>query len=118
MKRLSPTASCVLMAAALMALALHDRAHAVAADASPSVKVAIDNFNFNPKDLTISAGTSVTWVNHDDVPHTATSKSVPAAFDSKALDTDESYSFRFTEPGVYRYYCKVHTHMTGTITVK
>ena len=81
-------------------------------------QVRIDNFAFNPKELTIPAGTKVTWVNKDDVPHTATSKDKPPAFDSKALDTDDTYSFTFSKPGTYQYYCKVHPHMTGTVIVK
>jgi plastocyanin len=81
-------------------------------------KVSIDNFKFSPAELTVPVGTTVTWVNHDDVPHTATSRNDPPAFDSKALDTDESFSFTFTKPGTYGYYCKVHTHMTARIIVK
>jgi plastocyanin len=81
-------------------------------------KVSIDNFKFSPAELTVPVGTTVTWVNHDDVPHTATSSNDPPAFDSKALDTDESFSFTFTKPGTYGYYCKVHTHMTARIIVK
>jgi plastocyanin len=81
-------------------------------------KVSIDNFKFSPAELTVPVGTTVTWVNHDDVPHTATSKNDPPAFDSKALDTDQSFSFTFTKPGTYGYYCKVHTHMTARIIVK
>ena len=87
-----------------------------AAPDAPRIK--IDNFKFSPKELTVSVGTSVTWVNNDDVPHTATGKGEPPAFDSKALDTDQTYSFKFTKPGTYKYYCKVHTHMTGTVIVK
>ncbi len=80
--------------------------------------VAIDNFAFVPSKLTVAAGATVTWINRDDVPHTATSKGEPQVFDSGALDTDEKFSFTFAKPGVYPYYCKVHTHMTGEITVK
>lgn len=90
----------------------------VAAKTSKPVMVAIDNFKFTPSALSVSVGDTVTWVNRDDVPHTATSKEDPAAFDSKALDTDDKFSFTFTKPGTYKYYCKVHTHMTGSITVK
>ena len=90
----------------------------LAAAPSAATKVTIDNFAFKPKEVTVSAGTTVTWVNKDDVPHTATSKSDPPAFDSKALDTDDSYSFTFTRPGTYAYFCKVHNHMTGTVIVK
>jgi plastocyanin len=84
--------------------------------ATASVK--IENFAFLPKTLEITTGTTVTWQNADDVPHTATSKGDPPLFDSGALDTDEHFSFTFTRPGTYAYYCKVHTHMTGLIVVK
>lgn len=80
--------------------------------------VSIDNFVFTPKILSVSVGSTVTWINHDDVPHTATSNGGPATFDSKALDTDDKYAFTFTTPGTYSYYCRVHTHMTGTVVVK
>jgi plastocyanin len=86
--------------------------------AAASASVEIDNFVFKPAELTVKAGTIVTWVNKDDVPHTATAKGKSPAFDSKALDTDEKFSFTFSQPGVYPYYCKVHTHMTGKIVVK
>jgi plastocyanin len=80
--------------------------------------VKIDNFTFDPPTLTVAHGTKVTWINRDDVPHTATSSDSPKAFDSKALDTDETFSFTFTTPGKYAYFCAVHPHMTGTIVVK
>jgi amicyanin len=87
-------------------------------DAAATATVQIDNFNFTPKELSIKAGTTVTWVNNDDVPHTATAEGDTPLFDSKALDTDDKYSFTFTQPGTYHYYCKVHPHMRGTIVVK
>src|SRR4051812_45858851 len=77
------------------------------------VEIRIDNFAFSPASATIAPGTKVTWVNHDDVPHTATSTS--KAFTSAALDTDEKFSFVFTQPGTFPYYCAVHPHMTGQI---
>jgi plastocyanin len=80
--------------------------------------IEITDFKFDPKEVTISPGTKVTWVNHDDVPHTATADGDTPAFDSKALDTDDKYSFTFTKTGTFPYHCKVHPHMTGTITVK
>ena len=82
------------------------------------VTVKIDNFTFKPKELDISVGTTVTWQNADDVPHTATSKDDPQVFDSGPLDTDDKFSFIFKKPGKYTYYCKVHTHMTGVVIVK
>jgi plastocyanin len=91
----------------------------VGADSSAAPnQVTIDNFAFSPKTLTVPAGTKVTWINRDDVPHTATSTAKPPAFDSKALDTDDKFSFVFTAPGTYPYFCAVHPHMTGEIVVK
>lgn len=88
------------------------------AETAKDVQVSIDNFAFKPRELSVAAGTTITWVNHDDVPHTATGSGEQPAFDSKALDTDDKYSFTFTKPGTYKYFCKVHTHMTGTVVVK
>ena len=84
----------------------------------PSSQVVIDNFTFDPPMLTVPAGTTVTWINRDDVPHTATASGKPREFDSKALDTDEKYSHTFKTPGTYAYLCAVHPHMTGKIIVK
>ena len=83
-----------------------------------SNQIAIDNFAFKPATLTVAAGTTVTWVNQDDVPHTATASVKPRAFDSGTLDTDQKYSFTFKTPGTYAYFCAVHPHMTGQIVVK
>jgi plastocyanin len=83
-----------------------------------TTQVVIDNFTFDPPKVTISAGTQVTWINHDDVPHTATSSTKPRAFDSGTLDTDQKFSFLFSTPGTYEYFCAVHPKMTGQIIVK
>ena len=80
------------------------------------VPVTIDNFVFEPERLTVKAGTTVTWVNRDDIPHTVAAKD--RLFRSKVMDTDESYSFTFTTPGEYAYFCSLHPHMTGTIVVE
>ena len=80
------------------------------------VAVGIDNFTFNPQALTVKAGTTVTWTNKDDIPHTVAA--VNRQFKSKALDTDDAYSFTFTTPGTYAYFCSLHPHMTGTIVVE
>jgi plastocyanin len=80
--------------------------------------VKIENFAFEPKEMDIAVGTTVTWQNADDVPHTATSKDDPQVFDSGPLDTDDKFSFTFNKPGKYAYYCKVHPHMTGVVVVK
>jgi plastocyanin len=78
-------------------------------------KITIDNFTFSPAQLTIKVGTTVTWKNQDDIPHTIVSA---GKFKSKALDTDDSYSFTFTAAGDYTYFCSLHPHMTGTIKVE
>ena len=111
-----------LITVTLVTAALAARAESTSAPttapAAQEAAVEIDNFTYKPQDLSISVGTKVTWTNKDDVPHTATSSDTPSAFDSKTLDTDEHFSFTFTKPGTYKYYCKVHPHMTATITVK
>lgn len=81
-------------------------------------QVTIDNFTYGPRQLTVSPGTRVTWVNRDDVPHTVTSLTKPRLLDSKALDSDESFSFTFVNPGTYDYFCTIHPKMTGKIIVK
>lgn len=81
-------------------------------------EVVIDNFTFGPKDLTIPVGTTVKWVNHDDIPHTVVETSTSRAFRSKALDTDDSYSFTFASAGTFSYFCSLHPQMTGKIVVK
>jgi plastocyanin len=78
--------------------------------------VTIDNFTFSPAELTVPPGTTVTWVNHDDIPHTVVEEN--KSFRSKALDTDDTFSFTFMKPGDFTYFCSLHPHMTGKITVK
>jgi Icc protein len=80
-----------------------------------TAEVKIDNFSFAPKSHTIAAGTSVTWRNHDDIPHIVVS--AEKKFSSPVLDTDQVFSFTFQEPGTYPYFCKIHPTMTGTIVV-
>ena len=79
-------------------------------------EVAIDQFTFLPQRITVKAGTTVTWINEDDVPHTIVSSS--KVFKSKALDTADKFSFTFTTPGTYDYFCSVHPHMTGAVVVE
>ncbi len=79
--------------------------------------VAIDNFTFRPQQLTVKAGTTITWTNKDDIPHGIASANNAFAR-SKALDTDDSYSFIFAAPGIYQYFCYLHPLMTGTIVVE
>ena len=79
------------------------------------MEVHIDNFTFQPADLTVKTGTTVTWTNRDDIPHTIVSA---GKFRSKTLDTDDKFSFTFTAAGDYKYFCSLHPHMTGTIKVE
>lgn len=84
--------------------------------AQSTAEIKIDNFTFAPEALTVAAGTTVTWINHDDIPHSVVEKNV--LFHSKALDTGDSYSFTFKQAGSYDYFCGLHPHMTGKIVVK
>lgn len=77
--------------------------------------VKIANFTFGPQTLTVPAGTTVTWVNDDDVPHVVAEKD--GKFRSKALDTGDKFSQVFSTPGKVAYYCAIHPHMTGEIVV-
>ena len=80
------------------------------------VEVKIDNFTFGPTTLTVDQGTTVTWINRDDIPHTVVSSD--KVFKSKVLDTDERFSFTFAQAGTYPYFCSIHPKMTGTVVVK
>jgi plastocyanin len=78
-------------------------------------EVTIDNFTFSPNELKVKVGDTVTWTNHDDIPHTVVSA---GKFRSKTMDTDNAFSFTFTSAGDYKYFCSLHPHMTGMIKVE
>ena len=86
------------------------------AQQAPATEVKIDNFSFGPAAITVAAGTTVTWTNRDDIPHTVVADD--KTFKSKVLDTDEKFSYTFTKAGTYPYYCTIHPKMTGTIVVQ
>jgi plastocyanin len=86
-----------------------------AAPITTAAEVRVDNFTFSPPTLTVTAGTTVTWVNGDDIPHTIAAKD--RSFRSKTLDTDGRFSFTFMTPGQYDYFCSLHPHMVGKIVV-
>ena len=88
-------------------------AHAAAA---PGAMVHIGNFTFSQPVLTINAGTVVTWVNDDDIPHTVVAQD--KSFKSRVLDTGDRFSFTFTKAGQIAYFCSLHPHMTGKLVVK
>jgi plastocyanin len=87
-----------------------------AASAPAAQVVKIGNFTFAQKSITVRPGTTVTWENDDDIPHTVVAKNL--AFKSKVLDTGERFSFTFARAGQFDYYCSIHPHMTGTVVVK
>ena len=84
----------------------------------PSMEVKIDNFSFGPATLTVPAGTTVTWTNRDDIPHTVVSTDDSKTFKSKVLDTDEKFSFTFSRAGTFPYFCSIHPKMTGKVIVQ
>jgi plastocyanin len=105
------TIAFVLFAAgAAIVAASAQQAPAKAAD------VKIDNFSFGPATMTVAVGTTITWTNHDDIPHTVVS--TDGVFKSKVLDTDEKFTFTFDKPGTYPYFCSIHPKMTGTVKVQ
>src|ERR1700748_3565836 len=87
----------------------------IASASAEELKVTIDNFTFSPAELKVKVGDTVTWTNHDDIPHTVVSA---GKFRSQAMDTDDTFSFTFTSAADYKYFCSLHPHMTGTITVE
>jgi plastocyanin len=78
--------------------------------------VKIDNFSFGPVAFTVGVGTTVTWTNRDDIPHTVVS--TDGVFKSKVLDTDEKFSYTFAKPGTFPYFCSIHPKMTGKVVVQ
>jgi plastocyanin len=91
--------------------------HGVAAAPAAS-DVVIDNYTFGPATLTVPRGTTVTWINKDDDPHTVVSDTDPRLFKSAALDTDEKFTFTFSDAGTFKYFCTIHPRMQGTVIVQ
>jgi plastocyanin len=105
-----------LIIAAVMFGAAGTKARGEAAPNSPTADVKIDNFSFGPQTLTVAVGTTVTWTNRDDIPHTIVS--TDGVFKSKVRDTDEKFSYTFTKAGEYNYFCSVHPKMVGKIVAQ
>jgi plastocyanin len=103
--------------AMLLLLAVTPNVTANTQQAAPATaEVKIDNFSFGPGTITVPVGTTVTWTNRDDIPHTVVS--TEGAFKSKVLDTDEKYSFTFSKAGTFPYFCSIHPKMTGNVVVQ
>ena len=115
MKHAFALSTAILFAAVILAISSPRLAVRADTKPEPGTEVKIDNFSFGP-DVTIAPGTTVTWTNHDDVPHVVASDS--NIFKSRALDTDDRFSFTFTKPGTYVYYCTVHPRMTARVVVQ
>lgn len=107
-----------VQAAALAASALMMSTVATMTKAAPAPQAAvrIENFTFKNPVVTVKPGTTVTWTNGDDIPHTVVSKD--GVFKSKVLDSGDRFSFTFAKSGQFGYFCSIHPHMTGTIVVK
>ncbi len=108
-----------IVAAAMLLLSAAGQSGRPAAGAarnsSASNTISIDNFTFNAQTLTVRPGTRVTWVNHDDVPHKIVS--TDKKFSSPVLDTDGTFTYTFTTPGTYEYFCSIHPMMKGKVVV-
>ena len=116
MKRLLifPGVALLLLAGTLIEFGGKNASAESTSNAAGAIK--IDNFSFPPTTVTVPAGTTVTWTNSDDIPHTVVHDD--KAFKSKVLDTDEKFSYTFTKPGTYPYFCSIHPKMTGKIVVQ
>ena len=110
MKRLMSRRACGVGILLFATTCLFGRANAAA-----EATVTIDNFTFKPEILTIKPGTIVTFINHDDIPHSIVDSG--GKFKSKVLDTDESFKMTFEAAGNIGYFCGLHPHMTGRIVV-
>ena len=88
-----------------------------AAGNSVPVEIKIDNFSFGPAALTVPAGTTITWTNRDDIPHTVVSED-QTTFKSRPLDTDDKFTYTFNKPGTYTYFCSIHPKMTAKVVVQ
>ena len=109
----NPSAAMRATRAALLAAAL--LAPALAMALGDESKIVIDNFAFVPNVITVKPGTTVTFENHDDIPHSVVD--ADGKFHSKALDTNDTFQVTFDQPGEYNYYCGLHSHMKGKVIV-
>ena len=105
-----------VMAGVVLLSAGSPNVRATTQQATTTGEVKIDNFSFGPGTLTVPAGTTVTWTNRDDIPHTAVS--TDGAFKSKVMDTDEKFSYTFAKPGTFPYFCSIHPKMIGKVVVQ
>ena len=110
------TARTLVLALTIVAIALVGLGSAADEPAAKTVKIKIDNFAFVPDVLTISPGTTVTWLNADDVPHVV--RTEDKTIKSPPLDTDDTFSYTFERKGTYPYFCSLHPKMVGKVVVQ
>ncbi len=115
MNKTAAYALLAILSVASLLLGLPEQARSEDAKAQ-ATQVTIDNFTFGPDTLTVAVNSTVTWVNKDDIPHTVVA--TDGTFRSRAIDTDQTFSFKFDKPGTYTYYCSVHPKMVGKIVVR
>ena len=116
LRRLAWTAASVMLAAGVLKGAPVAEAQHSSPPAADAKQVVVDNFAFGPAVVTIPVGATVTWTNHDDIPHNVVS--TERKFKSPVLDTDEAFSHTFDVAGTYKYYCSIHPRMTGQVVVR
>ena len=107
----------MLLGGVAAALTVGTRSTSAKVDDGTKSEVKIDNFSFAPGEITVTKGTTVNWVNRDDIPHTVVSDD-KTTFKSKPLDTDDKFSYTFSKEGTYTYFCSIHPKMTAKVVVK
>src|SRR5258707_1740216 len=116
MKRTVSALGFAVLASGTLMVPGRSRTFGVALEDKTTAQVKIDNFVFSPNPLTVPAGSTIRWTNQDDIPHNVVSDD--KSFKSKALDTDETFTYTFTKPGTYTYFCSIHPKMTGKVVVQ
>jgi len=118
MKRTSWTLFVAALVIGLVVVRNSPKTHAATTEATPAagIEIKIDNFTFAPGSVNVPVGTTVRWINHDDIPHNVVSDD--KTFKSKVLDTDEEFTYTFTKPGTYGYFFSIHPKMTAKTVVQ
>jgi len=117
MKRTSFTLGFAALAIVLIMMAGRGKSYgATTLQEKPATEVKIDNFSFSPNSVTVAAGTTIRWTNRDDIPHNVVAED--KSFKSKVMDTDENFTYTFSKPGTYTYFCSIHPKMTGKVVVQ
>ena len=116
MKRTALTLGLAALAIVAIMMASRSRSFGATMEDKLATAVKIDNFVFSPNPVTVPVGSAIRWTNQDDIPHNVVSDD--KSFKSKVLDTDETFTYTFTKPGTYTYFCSIHPKMTGKVVVQ